>query len=60
MARESVRSNLYLRTQLVKNGCTDCDEKYLNRSMDSHRLTMSSGSIGQWHSKKNCINLTSP
>ncbi len=30
--------NLYLHTQLVKNGCTYC-EKYLNWGMDSHRLT---------------------
>jgi hypothetical protein len=35
---KQVQSNLYLRTQLVKNGCTYC-EKYLNRGMDSHRLT---------------------
>jgi hypothetical protein len=33
-----IQSNLYLRTQLDKNGCTYC-EKYLNRGMDSHRLT---------------------
>jgi hypothetical protein len=29
---------MYLRTQLVKNGCTYC-EKYLNRVVDSYRLT---------------------
>ncbi len=34
----SAQSNLYLRTQLVKNGCTYC-KKYSNRGMDSHRLT---------------------
>ncbi len=33
-----LQSNLYLHTQLVKNGCTYF-EKYLNRGMDSHRLT---------------------
>jgi hypothetical protein len=33
-----VQLNLYLRTKLVKNGCTYC-EKYLNEGMDSHRLT---------------------
>ncbi len=32
-----LQSNLDLRTQLVKNGCTYC-QKYLNRGMDSHRL----------------------
>jgi hypothetical protein len=32
-----IQSNLDLRTQLVKNGCTYC-EKYLNRGLDSHRL----------------------
>jgi hypothetical protein len=35
---EGIQSNLYLRTQLVKNGCTYC-KKYLNQGMDSHRLT---------------------
>ncbi len=32
-----LHSNLYLRTQLVKNGYTYC-EKYLNQDMDVHRL----------------------
>jgi hypothetical protein len=32
------QSNLHLRTQLVKNGCTYC-EKYLNQGTDFHRLT---------------------
>jgi hypothetical protein len=36
-AHHQVQSNLDLRTQLVKNGCTYC-KKYLNRGMDSHRL----------------------
>ncbi len=30
-----LQSNLYLRTQLVKNGCTYC-EKYLNQDMNFH------------------------
>ncbi len=34
----TVKPLLYLRTQLVKNGCTYC-EKYLYRDMDFHRLT---------------------
>ncbi len=33
-----LQSNFYLRTQLVKNDCTYC-KKYLNRGIDSHRLT---------------------
>jgi hypothetical protein len=32
-----MQSNLYLCTQLVKNGCTYC-KKYLNQGMDSDRL----------------------
>ncbi len=36
--RNWVQSNLYLRTQLVKIGCT-YSEKYLNQGMDPHRLT---------------------
>jgi hypothetical protein len=34
----SLQSNLYLRTQLVKNGRTYY-KKYLNQGMDSHNLT---------------------
>ncbi len=33
-----IQSNLYLRTQLVKNGCTYC-KKYSNWGTDSHRHT---------------------
>ncbi len=34
----NIQSNIYLHTQLVKNGCTYC-KKYLNWNMDHHRLT---------------------
>jgi hypothetical protein len=38
ISENEVQLNLYLRTELVKNGCTYC-EKYLYRDMDFHRLT---------------------
>jgi hypothetical protein len=55
----SCQSNLDLRTQLVKNGCIYC-KKYLNRGMDSHRLTCEVVQLVNHIPKKNCKNFTIP
>jgi hypothetical protein len=54
-----IQSNLYIRTQLVKNGCTYC-KKYLNQGMDSHRLTREVVQLVNDLPKQNYKNSTNP